>query len=322
MVTDWLRADPGFLALEEEAQQVVFAAGLLHDVAKPQCTRTEDDGRITARGHSIRGAILARQILWRLGAPFAAREAICALIRYHQVPFFLLEKDDPEPHARALTQTARADHLMLVAEADARGRVCADPQRLLDNIALFREFCAEKDCLDRPAVFPSAHARLRYLRGDTRDASYRPHEGFRAEVVVTSGMPAAGKDTWIGEHLPGWPVVSLDAVRDELDVSPDESQGRVVAHARELARAHLRAGERFVWNATNVSERLRTTVLGVFLAYGARVRIVYLEIPAAELFARNRARAAPVPDELMARLLDRWEVPGPGEAHEVTYVVR
>ncbi len=322
MVTDWLRADASFLALEEDAQQIVFAACLLHDVAKPQCTRTEDDGRVTARGHSMRGSILARQILWRLGAPFAAREAICALVRHHQVPFFLLEKDHPEPQARALTQTARADHLALVAEADARGRVCADAQRLLDNIELFREFCAEQRCLDRPAEFPSAHARLLYLRGDTRDASYRPHEDFRAEVVVTSGMPAAGKDSWIREHLGDWPVVSLDAVRDELDIAPDESQGRVVAHARELARAHLRAGERFVWNATNVSERLRTTVINVLLAYGARVRLVYLEAPAAELFARNRARPAPVPDDVMTRLLDRWEVPGPGEAHEVTYVVR
>jgi predicted kinase len=322
MVTEWLRADARFGELTTDAQETVFAACLLHDVAKPECTRVQDDGRITARGHSNRGTIVARQILWRLGVPFATREAICALVRYHQVPFFLLEKEDPERQARSLTQTARADHLALVAEADARGRVCADAQRLLDNISLFREFCAEKACLDRPADFPSAHARLLYLRGESRDPSYRPHEDFRAEVVVTSGMPGAGKDTWIARALPGWPVVSLDAVRAELDISPQESQGRVIAHARELARAHLRAGQRFVWNATNVSERLRTTVINVFLAYGARVRLVYLEAPEAELFARNRARAAAVPDDVMTRLLDRWEVPAPGEAHEVTYVVR
>ncbi len=322
MVLESLVGEPRWRELPADERAIVFFACLLHDVAKPRCTRIEDDGRITARGHSIHGAIQARRILWQLGVPFAAREAVCALIRFHQVPFFLIEKDDPERQARALTQTARADHLALVAEADARGRVCADAQRLLDNIALFREFCADHGCLDRPAAFPSDHARVLYLRGDSRDASYQPHEDFRAEVVVTSGLPGVGKDSWLREHLPGWPVVSLDQLRDELDVTPQESQGRVVAEARERARDHLRAGRSFVWNATNVSERLRTTVTNVFFAYGARVRLVYLEVPEGELRAQNRARAARVPDDVIDRLLDRWEVPGPGEAHEVTYVVR
>ncbi len=29
---------------------------------------------------------MARRILWELGAPFALREAVCGLIRYHQIP--------------------------------------------------------------------------------------------------------------------------------------------------------------------------------------------------------------------------------------------
>jgi hypothetical protein len=271
MVLEALAALPAWRALDPGAREIVFLASLLHDVAKPQCTRTELDGRITARGHSSRGAIVARRILWRLGVPFAAREAVCALVRHHQVPFFLIEKADGARTARAISQIARCDHLALVTEADARGRRCADGQRLLDNIALFRELCAETGCLDAPAAFPSAHARVLYLRGDSNDPVYRPHEQFRADVVVLSGLPGAGKDSWARANLAAWPIVSLDGIRAELDVDPAEPQGEVVAHARELAREHLRAGRSFVWNATNLSKQLRTSVANLFFDYGARV---------------------------------------------------
>jgi predicted kinase len=265
--------------------------------------------------------VLARRLLWRLGVAFPQREAICALIRHHQAPFFLIEKEDAGRTARAISQSTRCDHLALVAEADARGRRCADPQRLLDNTALFRELCEEQGCLHGPAPFPSAHARLLYLRGDTSDPLYRPHESFRADVVVMSGLPGAGKDSWVRENLGAWPVVSLDQIRHELDVEPSGAQGQVVAHARELAREHLRAGRRFVWNATNLSRQLRTTVVNLFLDYSARVRIVYVEVPEQRLRMQNRARASAVPDGVIERLLDRWEVPEAGEAHEVLYVV-
>jgi len=322
MVLEALCQLPAWRALDPVEREVVFAASLLHDVAKPRCTRTELDGRITSRGHSVRGAVFARLLLWRMGIPFAQREAICGLIRHHQAPFFLIEREDAARTARAISQSARCDHLALVAEADARGRHCADLQRLLDNTALFRELCDETGCLHEPALFPSAHARLLYLRGDTSDPLYRPHESFRADVVVMSGLPGAGKDSWVRESLGDWSVVSLDDIRHELDVDPGDAQGPVVAHARELAREHLRAGRRFVWNATNLSRQLRTSVVNLFLDYDARVRIVYVEVPERELRAQNRTRAAAVPGPVIERLFERWEVPAPGEAHEVSYVVR
>jgi predicted kinase len=322
MVLEALTAIPAWRALDADARGIVYLASLLHDVAKPKCTRTDESGHITAHGHSARGSILARRILWRLGVSFAAREAICALVRRHQVPFFLIEKDDGPRLARVISQSTRCDHLALVAEADARGRQCASGQRLLDNIALFRELCAETACLDAPAAFPSAHARVLYLRGDTSDPSYRPHEAFRADVVLMSGLPGAGKDSWVRANLPGWPVVSLDQIRGELDVDPADPQGEVVARARELAREHLRAGRSFAWNATNLSKQLRTTAMNPFFDYGARIRIVYVEVPEATLRAQNRGREAAVPEGVIERLLDRWEVPEIGDAHDVSYVVR
>jgi predicted kinase len=322
MVLDALCEMPAWRALGDVEREVVFAASLLHDVAKPQCTKTDRDGRLTSRGHSERGALLARRLLWQMGVAFARREAVCALIRHHQAPFFLIEKDDAGRTARAISQAARCDHLALVAEADARGRHCADGQKLLDNTALFRELCEEVGCLREPAPFPSAHARLLYFRGDTSDPLYLPHESFRGDVVIMSGLPGAGKDSWVRDNLGDWPVVSLDQIRHRLDVEPGEAQGAVVAYARARAREHLRAGRAFVWNATTLTRSLRKTVVNLFLEYEARVRIVYVEVPEATLRAQNRARAAVVPDAVIERMLERWEVPERSEAHDVSYAVR
>lgn len=310
-----------FRALTEEERTIAFAAALLHDVGKPRRTVVGPDGRVTSKGHSTHGAMLARTILWRLAVPFAAREAIVALVRHHQEPFWLLEREDPLRLVAASSQRARCDLLALLAEADARGRTCADQARILDAIALFRAFAEEQGCLTSPYAFPSDHARFLYLAGRQSYAGHAPHEAFRCEVTLMSGFPGAGKDRWVTENARGVPVVSLDRLRGELDVDPEDEQGTVVSAARDEARAHLRAGTSFVWNATNLSRRIRAQCIRLFADYDARIRIVYVEVPEPVLHAQNRSRAARVPERVLEALLDRWEVPDATEAHEVTYAV-
>lgn len=310
-----------FRALDDDARMIAFAGALLHDVAKPDCTRTDDSGRVTSHGHSVRGAMLARRILWRLGMPFAMREQVVSLVRHHQAPFWLLEREDPHRIVASASQSVRCDLLALVAEADARGRTCADQRRILDNVELFRTYCEENACLRSPLPFPSEHARFLYLAGRQRDPSHAPHEAFRCEVVLMSGFPGAGKNRWIEKNLPTWPVVSLDQLRTELDVDPEDDQGAIVAAAREAAREHLRAGRSFVWNATNVSRRIRAQCTRIFADYDARIRIVYVEVPEPTLRAQNRARRSPVPDRVIDTLLEKWDVPDLTEAHEITHAV-
>jgi predicted kinase len=120
--------------------------------------------------------------------------------------------------------------------------------------------------------------------------------------------------------MPDWAVVCLDAVRDELGVDPADEQGRVVNRAREQARDHLRGGRSFVWNATNLSRQLRGQCLGLLADYRARIRIVYIDVPEERLVRQNRQRQAPVPQAVLERLLDRWEVPDQTEAHRVDWV--
>lgn len=322
MVCEELAALPAWRELPADRRRVLFAAALLHDSAKPACTRTEVDGRITSRGHSRRGAVLARRVLWRLGVPFAVREQVAALVRHHQLPYFLVDQADSQRRAITASQTARCDWLALLAEADVRGRICPDRQRLLDNVALFAEICREEGCLSGPRPFASDHARFLYFRDDSRHPDAPAFDDTRCEAVLLSGLPGSGKDHWLRENLPERPAVSLDALRAELGVDPADEQGAVINRARETAREFLRAGRPFAWNATNLSRQLRTEVINLFAAYKAAVRIVYLEVPEAVLFEQNRRRDARVPAAVIERLLDRWEVPDVTEAHKVELVLR
>lgn len=317
MVLEELLCLPTFRQMSDADRQVTYWAALLHDVAKPACTR-EEDGKLTARGHSGRGERMARRILYQLGAPLGAREQVARLVQLHQVPYFALEHERPTDVAIGISHIARADILCTVAEADIRGRECADKQRLLDNVELFREVCRDAGCYEKPYAFASAHSRVEYFRRDARDPAYAAHDDTQFEVTLMSGLPGAGKDTWVQQSAPGLPVVSLDALREELGVAPEENQGTVVSAAKERARELLREERPFVWNATNVSRKLRKPLRELFFDYKARLRIVYVDTPWSELLRRSQDRA--VPRAVLDKLLDRWEVPDETEAHEVLWI--
>jgi predicted kinase len=322
MVCEALLLMPAFRRMPLHDRAILFCAALLHDIAKPACTCLVD-GRLRAPGHGPRGALMSRALLWHRAAPFAVREQIAALVRCHQVPFYLIDEPDSRRTAISVSQTARCDLLALLAEADARGRICADPQRLLDQVALFTEFCADLGCLHAPFPFPSDHSRFLFFRTPDRDPTYEAHDDTRCEVILMSGLPGAGKSRYVARHLAGWPEISLDALRAELGVDPEDGQGPVVEAARARAREALRRGQPFVWNATSISRQLRRQCIDLFASYKARIRIVYVEARAKDLFAQNAGRpeSAVVPAAVLERLLARWEVPDRSEAHRLDLVL-
>ena len=139
---------------------------------------------------------------------------------------------------------------------------------------------------------------------------------------MLSGLPASGKDYWVECNAANWPMISLDAIREDLGIAPNGPQSEVLNQARELAREHLRMGRDFIWNSTNLSRNVRGECLRLLNGFDAHLRIVYIEVPAEQLFAQNRQRRRRMPEKIIERLFDRWEVPDCTEAHRVDYVVK
>src|SRR5258708_33327125 len=117
-----------------------------------------------------------------------------------------------------------------------------------------------------------------------------------------SGPPGAGKDTWIRTHFADQAVMALDQLRQELQIAPEENQGRVLQAARERARIFMRENRSFIWNATNITRMLRQQLISFFASYGARIRIVCLDAPYETLLKRNAERKARIPEEVILKL--------------------
>jgi putative nucleotidyltransferase with HDIG domain len=320
MVVDALVSEPHWQSLPPDDQSTLFWAAVLHDVGKPAVTKQDEEGRISSRGHSRVGASIARQLLWYAGSPFAWREVLCGIITHHQLPFWLIERPDPNRLAIDTSWRCRPDLLCLHAKADVLGRICKDQQALLDSIGLAALTFQEAGCMHGPFGFANDESRVAFFDLEDRDPHYAAHEDYRCTVTVMSGLPGAGKDTWVTKHRPEHPVVSLDLIRDELGIAATDNQGQVIQAAHERAREYLRARKDFVWNATNVTRLNRSKVLRLLRDYSARIEIVYIEVGPDQLWRQNRGRPDAVPDSLIEHLARKLEPPEQWEAHRVSVI--
>lgn len=324
MVVQELLALPGYQALTRPDQVKVFHTALLHDVAKYRTTFINPEtGHIQHPGHSRKGAMDARVMLWDAGAPFEVREAICRLVSQHQTPFWAMggskREIAPEFIVRELSWQMDLRLLALMAEADIRGRICDDVTAILDNIELFRELAREENCFGRPRDFVNAHTAVSYFRGASVHPDYPLHQEPGSLVKVMSGPPASGKNTYVEKHFPGLQVVSFDDALEELGLRHGKNDGMAAHLAIDKAKRLLRAREPFVWNATHINALNRKKTLDLLFAYNAEVEVIYLEQPRATLLARNSKRDSTLNNAKLQSMLSKWEPVLPTEAHAVHY---
>lgn len=327
MVVDALIADEVYSSACDEDRFTLFYSALLHDISKPATTVIdESSGRISQPGHSRRGSIDARLLLWRAGVPFEQREQICRIISVHQLPFFAISGDNKGKSAEYLIHKLSCElpiwMLCAVAKADMVGRVCPDQDNVLVDIELFRLMAEEMGCLNKPATFADDYTRISYLNG----ANVAPQfplfrESKGSQVIVMCGIPASGKDTWVKKNAPGLPVISFDDAREALGLAHGKNEGMVAHHAIDQAKVYLRKAQPFVWNATHLSRQMRDKTIDLLHRYNADVHLVYLEQPEPVLLSRNQKRDTSLKNKDLMRMLHKWEVPLPTEAAKVTYLV-
>jgi predicted kinase len=307
--------------LDRSTQIKLLLTGLFHDSGKPATTVLEPEtGRTRSPKHALVGAELARRALRELGCDLIMREEIATLVRFHGRPPYLLEKAYPEHEVISLSWLVKNGLLYLFALADTRGRSAKEMSRPEENLHLWKMLAEEHGCFDRPYAFANDHARFLFYREQLSSLHYVPHEDYRCTVTLMSGLPGAGKDTWLAKHRPTLPVVALDAIRDALDIEATDNQGEVLQAAREKCREHLRAGRDFAFNATNITHRIRQRWIDLFADYSARIAIVYVEPSVVTVLSQNKRRMNPVPEKVIQRLLDKLEVPTITECHSLTVI--
>lgn len=326
MVVEALVALPEFIALDEQSQHILFAAAMLHDVEKRSTTTTEEiDGieRIVSPRHAKKGEFTTRSILYMdIPTPFEIREQIAKLVRLHGLPLWAIQKEDPNKEVIKASLVVNTMHLSMLAKADILGRICEDADDIFMRIELFNELCRDNHCFGVPRSFASDYGRFLYLNKPDNSPDYDPYDDLKFEVLVMCALPGSGKDTYIRQNI-DLPILSLDDIRRTNKIAPTDKKGngKVIQLGKEQAKVFMRAKESFVFNATNITAEMRGKWISLFVEYGARVKIIYLEVSYKSLLKQNHNRDHKVPENIIHNMIAKLEIPGPTEAHEIAYHV-
>lgn len=308
------------IPLGEQAQIRLRWAALFHDCGKPQTTRTQDDGSITSFGHSKRGSMIARSVLWRMQLDPRERELICGLVRWHMLPGHLMDRADIFFALALASQSCKLDELGVLARADAQGRIGTDGvEEALLKIGIFEDEAIRHDCLHRPMPFASDHARMVYFENAGERLAYDAFDDTHATLHVMCALPGIGKDTYIAKHLADAHEVSIDKIREQLKLDAGEWRISVPAAHQQLREA-LRTKTDVVFNATSLVRDHRAKVIRLGRSYGYRIRIVMLETDPQTQRKRNKNRVMAVPSQIIDEMLDKWEAPTLAEAHSIDIV--
>lgn len=321
MVCEKLLSLSEWTELPKQEQELLFLAAAFHDIGKISCTRQEN-GKWISPKHTIIGEKVFRRMVYRnaaqFGLTFHQRESAAKLIRYHGLPVWFWTKKRTEFDLLKAAEDIPLRLLYLLSKADVQGRITKEPEQLAEQVELFADYTKELGIWENPYAFANPYTKYQYFHKEDLWHQAALYDDTEFDVILMSGLPLAGKDTWIEAHGMKRPVISLDRIREQLGLPPSKNTGKVVQTAMEQARALLRQKKSFIWNATNIIQETRQKLVTLFAGYGARVQIQYLEVPYQELLARNQTRERYIPGPVLEDMIRKMELPAPWEAYTVT----
>lgn len=303
----------------QEDQELLFLAAAFHDIGKTICTKQED-GKWVSPKHTMIGEKEFRRLAYReaarFGLSFRQRETVAKLIRYHGMPVWFWTKSRPEFDLLKAAESIPLRLLYLLSKADVQGRITNSPGQIEEHVELFADYAKELEIWENPYEFANPYTRYQYFHKEGLWHKAALYDDMEFDVILMSGLPLSGKDSWIEKNGMDMPVISLDEIREQLGIPPAKGSGKVVQTATEQARIYLRQKKPFIWNATNIIQETRQKLIRLFAGYGARVHIQYLEVPYQELLARNQKRVRYIPEPVLEEMIQKLEVPAPWEAYE------
>lgn len=142
-------------------------------------------------------------------------------------------------------------------------------------------------------------------------------------LVILVGIPGCGKSTWADKLLVSHYVVSSDAIRAEMgDVNDQTRNQSVFDEFHKRIEDHLASGRDVVADSTALDHRARVSLCDIARRLKAPVDLVYFT-NCGEAADRNRRRERVVPEDVMQRMLEKYErfrLMLPQEAHKYNSV--
>ena len=161
MVCEYLVKDKEFWCASLRERQELFIAALLHDIGKIVTTKWQD-GAWTSPNHAIKGAVMARKLLWKdyglCGTRewMCFRETICLLVRYHMIAPYAMEKNNAGQRLikiaanGELAKDFTLKKLFLLSRADVNGKISDSNVQSEEAVMMAAALAQEMGCYERP----------------------------------------------------------------------------------------------------------------------------------------------------------------------------
>lgn len=309
------------IKLRNGLDQAQLLTTLYHDVHKP-LTRTEEivDGRIKVShpNHSRLGAQEAWFDMWQQGGiDLKTRLEVYWRCKWHQRVFHMWTQPDMLRSALTYAVVGNWNELIEFAHCDNLGRICPNPQEATDALDLLTEWLDENNVVN---LRMNEYSWRTYFEKLDRSPLYVDRSPTGSHVVILSGLPGSGKNTYCQKWWADQPIINLDEIRKIMGVKWNDNQGKVIQLAKEQARIFLRDKISFVWNATNITFNMRQQLISLFRQYDAYVSIKAFDVDKIKLLKQNKNRENMVPEDIIIKLAKKWEPPSLLEAHSVEWV--
>ena len=319
--------------LSDADRTMLLLAALCHDIGKPKTLTKDSSDSWHSPKHARIGANLLRNALWEnpqylteSALPLEHREQLIHLVLKHAWPVRFFERSNPEASVIKSSLVTSNLLLSLLAEADMVGRITnkAQQQQAIAKCRLYQTVSKELGCLTTQYKFHNHQSRIAWLhKGESAAPTIQVPESAKFTVTMLSGLPGAGKDTWLQENYDG-PSISRDQVRKEISPKGAIDEGTVLQTFTQQTKQALAKKQNFALNATFLQAERRASFLNLIHAYGGRSKIIYFEQPKSVIRKRLKKRAdsggMAVPNSVVDKMACKMEPPTLLEAHEVVYI--
>lgn len=334
--------------IKDNQRQAIILAALLHDIAKPLCTKSRlinEQVRIVSPHHEQVGRDNLIYPLMELSLEYETVELILQLVGYHHIPKLLVIKNESFGQYLKLALNADCELLYWLEYADMQGRICADKTEQLMLLDEFKMFCQEYQLwgnshqeifqnICQPLEKKPITYQQRYLEHYAVDelisekillaqeAQGRTHQHAQSysEVYILCGPSGSGKSSWIKEHIDqGWLNISLDAIRKTYNGhrQSQKNRGQVMQIAKDSFKQALAKKQNVVWDATNLRRDFRSQIINTAKRYHALTTLVVFHLKKETILKRNASRAhhKQVANSVIEKQLSQFQWPDKTEAH-------